>query len=101
MKIIQVSAIATGTVLVFGIIMIVPEFLQTGPPQTFILSFSINDEKNMPTWCQDLSIILKKQDVKAVVFITGKIADQYPQCVTSFSNNVDIGSQTYDYVPLP
>lgn len=101
MKIIQVSAIATGTVLVFGIIMIVPEFLQTGPPQTVILSFSINDEKNMPTWCQDLSSILKKQNVKAVVFITGKIADLYPQCVTGFPNNVDIGSQTYDYVPLP
>ena len=101
MKIVKVSAIATGVVILFGIILIIPTFMRTGPTQVVLLSFSINDDQNMPTWCHDLSTILEKQNVKAVVFITGKIAERYPQCVTSFPNNVDIGSQTYDYVPLP
>jgi len=29
------------------------------------------------------------------VFITGQAAEQYPQCVSYFSEKVDIGSQTY------
>lgn len=36
----------------------------------------------------------------AVVFFVGKVAEQNPQAVTCFSNKVDIGSQTYNYVNL-
>jgi peptidoglycan/xylan/chitin deacetylase (PgdA/CDA1 family) len=100
MKIIQVGAISTGTVILLGLALVIPAFLQ--PPQQLLvlLSFSVLDQENTQQWCKELSSILSKQNVKAVVFVAGSTAEQYSECVSDFSNNVDIGSQTYDYVEL-
>lgn len=65
-----------------------------------LLSFSISDSDNLPEWCEDLSKFLNQNNIKAVIFVTGKVAERYPQCVSSYKNGIDIGSQTYSYVKL-
>lgn len=100
MKIVHVGAISTGTVILLGILMVIPPFIQPSPPLRIALAFSVVDENNALNWCHDLSRVLEKYDVKATVFVTGRIADLYPNCVRDFSNSVDIGSQTYHYVSL-
>lgn len=100
MKIVQVGSISTGLVIILGIAMVVPAFMQSNHPLLVLLSFNITDEANIPQWCNDLSSILNKHNVKATLFVTGKIADDHPECVSVFSNKIDIGSQTYDYVSL-
>lgn len=104
MKLVHLGAISTGVVIALGIAMVVPAFTRTPnytPPLLVMLSFSVSDYDNSDDWCNNLSSIFKKYGVKATVFVTGKVADQYPECVTAFSNNIDIGSQTYSYVDLP
>jgi polysaccharide deacetylase len=109
MKMAYAGAIVTGIVVIVGAAIIIPVFYQkwaissvTQP--TAILSFSVVNDNNVPTWCNDLSSALKKYDIKAIVFVTGKIASKYPQCVSAFSsndnNNIDIGSQTYNFLSL-
>lgn len=100
MKIVHLGAISTGIVIILGIVMVIPPFLQPSPPLIVALAFSVVDENGASAWCDDLSSILKKHNLKATVFVTGRIADLYPDCVTVFPENVDIGSQTYDYVSL-
>ena len=100
MKIVQVGAISTGTVIILGIAMVIPAFLQPTQQLLVLLSFNIQDDENTPQWCKELSSVLTKHNVKATVFVTGKVAEEYPECVLVFSNKVDIGSQTYDYVDL-
>lgn len=105
MKLVHVGAIATGLVIVLGIAMVIPAFTQMKydiPKQTVMLSFSIIDDSNTPSWCTDLSSVLKKHNVKATIFVTGKVAERYTECVSVFANNVklDVGSQTYSYVKL-
>lgn len=100
MKIVHLGAIITGVVITLGILLVVPEFLRPGPTQPILLSFSVTNEQNLPTWCHDLSSVLTKYDVKAAVFVIGKVAERHPDCVTVFPNNVDIGSESYDYVSL-
>ena len=100
MKLVQVSAISTGIVIILGIAMVAPGFIRTNPPVIAMLSFSIIDDSNAPTWCNDLSDVLKKYNVKAAIFVTGRVAERDPTCVTAFPNNVDIGSQTYHYISL-
>src|SRR5581483_1002690 len=60
-----------------------------------------NDD--IPQWCKDLSSILARHNVQATVFVTGKVAEQNPSCVTALAaySGIDIGSQTYSYVALP
>lgn len=100
MKIVQVGAISTGIVIALGIAMVIPPFIRPGPPLTVLLTFSVLDENNAPDWCRDLSSVLKKHDIKATVFVTGRLADLYPECVTVFPDDADVGSQTYHYVSL-
>lgn len=100
MKIVQVGSISTGIVIILGIAMVVPAFMQSNHPLLVLLSFNIVDDTNTPEWCKDLSSILTKYDVKATVFVTGTVAEDHPECVSVFSNKIDIGSQTYDYVSL-
>lgn len=100
MKMVQVGAISTGTVIILGIAMVIPAFMQPTQHLLVLLSFNILDDENTPQWCKELSSFLTKQNVKATVFVTGKVAEENPECVSVFSNNVDIGSQTYDYVDL-
>ena len=101
MKIVHVGAIVTGIVIVMGIMLILPVFIRPNPTQPLLLSFSITNEQNLPNWCHDLSTVLTKYNIKAAVFITGKVAERHPDCVTTFPRYVDIGSESYDYVSLP
>jgi hypothetical protein len=97
------GAIATGIVVVLGIAIILPVYYQKRPilQPIVMLSFSIIGGSNVPIWCNDLSSILEKHNLRAAVFITGKVAERNPACVSSFSSNdIDIGSQTYNYVNL-
>ncbi len=103
MKIVQLGAIATGIVIALGIALVIPAFTRSpsySPPLLVMLSVSVTDDSNAPDWCKDLSSIFKRYGIKATVFVTGKVAEEYPECVTVFPNNIDIGSQTYDYVDL-
>jgi peptidoglycan/xylan/chitin deacetylase (PgdA/CDA1 family) len=100
MKIVHYGAISTAIVILLGIAMVIPPFIQPTPPLIVLLSFSLINDNNAPSWCNDISSILEKQDVKAVVFVTGKAAERHPECVKAFPDTVDIGSQTYHYVSL-
>jgi peptidoglycan/xylan/chitin deacetylase (PgdA/CDA1 family) len=100
MKIVHVGAIITGIVISMGVLLILPEFLRPSPTQPILLSFSITNEQNLPNWCHDLSSVLEKNNVKAAVFVIGKVAERHPDCVTGFPQDVDIGSESYDYVAL-
>jgi hypothetical protein len=70
-----------------------------------MLSFSgVDGQKDdIPQWWKDLSSKLARHNVKATVFVTGKVAEQNPSCVTALAaySGIDIGSQTYSYVALP
>jgi peptidoglycan/xylan/chitin deacetylase (PgdA/CDA1 family) len=104
MKLAQLGAIATTMVIAVGLVMVVaPAYTHTIeharlPPA--MLSFSVVDTSNAQKWCPDLASVLEKHKVKATVFVTGWVADQHPECVTAFSGDVDIGSQTYSYANL-
>lgn len=101
MKLVYVSGIATGIVLVLGALMVVPTFLPSNgmPTNAVLLSFVISSDVTS-SWCQGLSDVLDKHNAKAAVYLSGQVAEKVPSCVTSFSKQVDIGSQTYRYVSL-
>ena len=89
--------------MALGLIMVIPAFTQNQKiDQTIsvLLAFSIADDKDAATWCKDLSSMLAKQQVKAAVFVTGEVAQSSPNCVSSFSSDIDVGSQTYSYSNL-
>jgi peptidoglycan/xylan/chitin deacetylase (PgdA/CDA1 family) len=65
-----------------------------------MLVFSVSQKSNAVEWCKKTSSILNDYNISATVFIVGKIAEQYPECVLGFGNKVDIGSQTYSGVNL-
>lgn len=104
MNIVHLGIISTGTIIVLGMAMIIPAFTQQKPERSIpsvMLSFNImNTQGEISSWCQSLSSVLEKHDVRATVFVSGLIADSDPECVSSFSPDVDIGSQTYGYVDL-
>jgi|SRR5215213_1048473 len=103
MKMIYAGTIVTGIVILIGIVVVLPVYYQKRPvsQSAILLSFSITNDSNIPQWCNDLSTILEKHNLKAAVFITGKVAERNPACVSSFSSkDIDIGSQTYNYVNL-
>lgn len=81
-------------------ILFLPEFLPTEPPVLVILSFDIANEQNLPNWCTELSQILEEHNVNSVIFLRGKTAEKFPECVNTFHDGVDIGSQTYSYIDL-
>ncbi|MFB5630599.1 MAG: polysaccharide deacetylase family protein [Nitrosopumilaceae archaeon] len=93
--IISTTLVVFASFMTFGLI-----FFEPTPSRPILLSFDIVEDYNLPDWCIDLSKTLEKNNVKAAIFVTGKIAEKYPQCVQSFSDNIDIGSQTYNYVNL-
>ena len=65
-----------------------------------MLSFSISDTEDLATWCSELAAILKERNIKATIFLPGKIADENPEVLAYFGEGIDIGSQTYNYVDL-
>ena len=100
LKLVYVSIITTGIVLLASAILILPVFIPKEPPALVILSFDITNEQNLPNWCTELSQVLGDHNVNAVIFFKGKTAEKFPGCVNSFHDGVDIGSQTYSYVDL-
>ncbi|MFC2016613.1 polysaccharide deacetylase family protein [Chloroflexota bacterium] len=97
------AVIATTLVIVTGFAMIIPLFLRPGivePKQRVMISFSVLPSSEANEWCQNLSSLLNAQDIGASVFFVGKVAEQYPQAVSYFSDKVDVGSQTYSNLDL-
>ncbi len=97
------ATIATAIVIIAGFAMISPLFFHPEAPiikQKMMLSFSVTEPHNSADWCKNLSLILNNYDLEATVFIAGKIAEENPQTVLTFSNKIDIGSRTYNNVDL-
>lgn len=94
--------IVISLLILLGIAILLPVYYQERPYPIVMLSFDIIKNDNVLEWCNDLSSILHKYNIKATVFFTGKIAQIYPKCVSLFSsnNNVDVGSSTYNYSNL-
>jgi peptidoglycan/xylan/chitin deacetylase (PgdA/CDA1 family) len=92
--------IATSLVILGGVAIVLPDFIKPPEPTNVLLTFEIKDENNLPLWCLNLSEILEKHHANAAIFISGKIAKDHPECITSFDSGIDIGSQTYSYVNL-
>jgi peptidoglycan/xylan/chitin deacetylase (PgdA/CDA1 family) len=103
LKLTWAAAISTALIITAGVILVAPLFTRLPKPETqqrALLCFSILDSNDVSEWCLNLSSILEKHNVKAAVFFVGKVAEQHPECVSTFSRNVDIGSQTYSYIDL-
>ena len=100
MKLLLAGTIATGLVIFASVLLILPIYLPSETPALAMLSFEIIYEENLPDWCIDLSQHLKQNRINAAVFFPGYIAEKFPECVKSFSDGVDIGSQTYNYANL-
>lgn len=100
MKLVYLSILTTSIVVSLGVLSLTPAYLEVKPNKTVLLSFSITESENLPEWCNELSNFLNTNNLKAVVFVTGKVAWEFPHCVSSFRNGIDIGSQTYNYVEL-
>ncbi len=90
--------IATGLAMISPLYLKPPNEVQT--QDRVMLTFSVLQSDGAVEWCKALSSTLNTYNLPATVFIVGKIAEQYPQTVLSFSNNVDIGSETYNYTNL-
>ena len=99
MKMIHVSAIATGIVILLGIFMVIPSYIKPNSAKVFLLSFSVLEDVEQ-SWCDSLASTIKKYNVEATIFFSGKAAEKNPKCVKVFPDNVDIGSQMYHYVSL-
>jgi hypothetical protein len=114
----NIGAILTGVIIVVGAALVVPQYYRsyyekyyksnneesaTDSIHKLILAFNIDSESNMPKWCNDLFYTMRKHDLKGAIFLPGYIAEKYPKCVnlfSSYSNNIDVGSQTYSYVNI-
>ena len=97
-----VGIISTSLTLTLAIVLVLPPFLSYQfSTQPVLLSFTIDQKNDASKWCKQLSQILDQHDVKATVFVSGNTAENHPECVTSFSNEIDIGSQGYSNVSIP
>lgn len=94
--------IATVVFIAIGIVLILPPYVKGAESKTpsVLLSFSINGNQNTPQWCQGIAELLNKNQLKGIVFFSGKAAEQYPDCVKAFNDEVDIGSSTYSFTKL-
>jgi len=102
LKVVHMGAVSTGMVVVLGIVVVLPAFMQKSAPPTldFVLLFRIHGDDTLHGWCDDLSAALEKHGVPAVVLVAGNLADRHPACISVKNSRVDIGSQTYSYVGL-
>ncbi|MCJ7423725.1 polysaccharide deacetylase family protein [Candidatus Bathyarchaeota archaeon] len=101
MKLKHAAAISTTMVIVFGIAIVSPFFLRNPKPnQKVMLVFDVLDYSEVEEWCYNLSSILEYQNVKATVFIVGKVAENNPKSVSCFGQKIDVGSLTYTYSNL-
>ena len=103
MKLRRAAIIATVLVIVAGFAMISPLFLRsdkTEAKQRVMLMFNISEPAGAVLWSNSLSSLLKSYDIGASVFIVGRVAQEYPQVISSFDRKVDVGSQTYSNTEL-
>lgn len=100
MRLILGAIIATTSVIILGVLIISPVFFTNEKPTPVMLSFNIIDQPYLENWCQDISSFLLSENIRGTIFISGKLAEKYPSCITSFPNSFDFGSQTYSNVPL-
>jgi len=93
------GAIITAIIIVVGVVLIYPALrLDSHVVQNqVLLTFNIVNSTNLPTWCTDLSRFLQDNNIHSTIFITGIMADTYPNCVASLGKNNDVGSMTYSY----
>ena len=99
------GAIITALVIILGIALLYPalrvdtkfgsnEQVMAGR-NLVLLNFNILNSSQLPTWCQDLSQFLRDHNIHSTIFVTGVIAESYPNCVSNFSSDTDIGSMSY------
>lgn len=100
MKLILGAVIATTLIIIIGVLIISPVFFSQEKPVKVMLSFNIYDQPNLENWCKEVSNFFRTKNIDGTIFISGKIAEAYPECVNSFPTDFDIGSQTYSYVSL-
>ena len=92
------AVFASALVIAVGFLLVSPLFfrgLNFDDKQQLMLSFSVLEPDGCVAWCGDLSRILRAYDIGATVFFVGSVAEQYPECVSLFGDNVDIGSQAF------
>ncbi len=101
MRIIVAGAVSTTLVLVIGLALVIPAYFQidVSSPKAMLV-FSVTDSETAQNWFNNLSIILRVNNVPATVFLTGDFANSHPECLSSLANNIDVGSQTYSYANL-
>ena len=93
------GAIITVFIIVIGVVLIYPALrLDSHVVQNqVLLTFNIVNSTNLPTWCSDLSKFLQDNKIHSTIFITGIMAETYPNCVASLGKNNEIGGMTYTY----
>jgi len=99
------GAIITVIIIIVGVVLIYPSLRldshnSNAVQNQVLLTFNIVNSTNLPTWCNDLSKFLQDNKIHSTIFITGIMADTYPNCVASLGKNNDVGSMTYTYDTL-
>lgn len=100
-KIVWGSIIATSAVILLGLLMVIPIFFIDFKPPLVILEFENPENEYASVLCSQVSTYLEEEGMKAVIFISGKFAESNPNCPIFYNSNIDIGSQTYNYIDLP
>ncbi len=102
MRLFHVAIVSSAFIIAFGILIVIPNFVRPYSDQklTVMLSVSVVDPENVSAWTADLAVFFRETGIGASIFFVGKIAEAFPNSVREFSDNVDIGSETYGYVDL-
>ena len=100
MKLVHLGAISTSIVLILGMAMVIPAFIFPTTAESdklkVLVQIEILEGGDLNSWCTELNKKLNQEQIKSVVFLTGKIAQSHPECVINV-NGVDVGSQGYRY----
>ena len=93
------GVIVTALVIVIGVVLLYPALHldRLNEKNMVLLTFNIINSTNVPTWCNELTKFLHENNIHSTIFITGVMADTYPNCVSDFSKDNDIGSMSYSY----
>jgi hypothetical protein len=95
------STLITSAVILVGVLIVVPAFLEDRNKTQILLSFDLIEEKELGKWCENLSNYSKEKSIPLTILIYGELAENYPNCITSFGRQVDVGSKTYSKMVLP
>ena len=98
-----VATITTTLVILGGVVLISPMFFRkanrNSPPRIAVFLY-LTDDINASSWCRDVGSYLGSTNTRATVFFVGSVVDGDPSIVRSFGESVDVGSMTYDFMPL-